>query len=139
MRAALRLLALAAVAALGVVAAREPKETADGAAEAAPPPPRAFAPLLPSSPDTAPALIARSPFAPDRTAYARPTAEAAPPPEVRLTAIARVGGVLKATLVVDGAESTVGEGDVTPIGRVAAIGDTSIAFEGNGLTLSLFR
>ncbi len=143
MSALLRLLALAAILGLGLVTAPAlaPMEAAPGLVESGFAPSASFLPLPQTSTEARGAIEARSPFAPDRSAYVRPAGvvmdERAP--EVRLSAIASVGGVFRATLVIDGEELTVGEGDATVVGRVATIDGASIRFEESGLVLSLFR
>jgi type IV pilus biogenesis protein PilP len=89
------------------------------------------------SPDAAPTLLSRSPFAADRSAYARATPEVAPPPpaaEIRLVAIFMRDGAPHATLLVDGEEVTVAVGDVTPVGVVARIANDAVELEGGATT-----
>jgi hypothetical protein len=86
------------------------------------------------------ALLDRSPFAPDRSAYRRAEAASepsAPPPDVRVVAIFAAGGEPRATLVIDGMELTVGAGDATPLGEVVAISGGAVVL-GDGLRVSLF-
>lgn len=107
-------------------AIRPEAEAAPAAAEA-----RAVAPMDPAA--TA-GLVARSPFAPDRSAYARAAPAAPPPPPpptVRLVAIYAVGGEPRATLRIDGEDVSVGVGDETEIGTVAAIETEAVVIEGD--------
>jgi hypothetical protein len=94
------------------------------------------------SPDAGPALLARSPFAPNRSAYARARVAAAPAPpiEVYLVAVFAVHGQPKASLVINGQQIDVSVGDQTPAGAVTAIKANAVVLgESPGRTVQLFK
>jgi type IV pilus biogenesis protein PilP len=95
-----------------------------------------------ASPEAGPALLARSPFAPDRSTYARAriVATPAPPTEVHLVAVFAVHGQPKASLVISGQQVDVSVGDQTPAGAVTAIqADAVVLGESPGRTVQLFK
>ncbi|MEY2759344.1 MAG: hypothetical protein RIR33_3122 [Pseudomonadota bacterium] len=102
------------------------------AADPAPEQPAAFAPLPPVNDQAMPAILAMSPFAQDRSAFDRATASAppAPPVEVKLTGIFRVGRELRASLIVGGQSIVVREGDDTAAGKVGKITGDSVVLAG---------
>ena len=75
-------------------------------------------------------LLARAPFAADRGAFTRtPVVEPAETPrDVRLVGISSVDGRLRATLLIDGQQLVVTEGDPTPLGEVTELTITTIEF-----------
>jgi hypothetical protein len=84
-------------------------------------------------------LLARSPFAPDRSAFSR--APVAPPVQydVRLMGVSRLGRELTATLMINGVQSIVREGDETPIGPVKEIKREQVEIGGaQGRVLEMF-
>ncbi len=86
-------------------------------------------------------LLARAPFGVDRGVFTRtPVVEPAETPrDVRLVGISSVDGRLRATLLIDGQQLVVAEGDNTPIGSVKALTPSEIALEGQTSTsLELF-
>lgn len=101
----------------------DPDPVADAAASPAAGP-ISFAQLPSSGAGEGTVLLARSPFASDRSPYARSSLTEAPPPQpadVRLVAVFRAGAQPRATLRVDGVEITVGVGDATVLGSIVAI------------------
>lgn len=123
-------LGLGALAVLPVVA-----PLAGGEAPAADPAPEqhaAFAPLPSVNDKAASAILAMSPFAPDRSAFDRATASAppAPPVELKLTGIFKVGKELRASLIVGGQSIIVREGDETAAGKVGKISTNSVVLTG---------
>lgn len=75
-------------------------------------------------------LIERSPFAQDRSEFSRNAAQPAPEIEVRLAGIFKVGGEMRASLVVGGQNLMVREGDHTPAGTVATIEASAVVIDG---------
>ena len=92
----------------------------------------AFAPLPPVNDKAGVHLLETSPFAPDRSAFDRTTAAAppAPPVEVKLTGIFRVGKELRASLNVDGHSVVVRTGDDTAAGKVERISLDGVTLSG---------
>jgi hypothetical protein len=87
---------------------------------------------LPAAPGGADALISRSPFAPTRRPFVRAaTPDIQPDVEVRLVGIFKVGGELRASLIVGGNPTTVGVGDATAAGVVASIDSSAVTIEGS--------
>jgi len=128
----LMVLAAAVFALASVTAVRRPAvappEVAQNQVEAT-----ALRSVDPIAPPAVAGLLARSPFARDRSAYQRVVAVAAPqapPPDVRLVAIFSTGGEPRATLRIDGIDHTVTVGDVTPIGVVTAIETEAVELSG---------
>lgn len=145
MRMLLHIIGLALIA-LAVSAAAapmlEPSEAAAG--DGAPPalPRMQFAPFPATAPEAGPSLLERSPFAPDRSAFDRSASMAPPPPpvEVRLTGISRMGGSLRANLLIGGQSITVKKGDDTPVGKVLKVEAAAVVFEGPpGRRIEMFR
>lgn len=135
MRALLRLLGLGLIG-LAVFVIFAPALEPMAATEAtavSPPPTRAnFAALPPTAPEAGRSLLERSPFAQDRSAF-DPEASMAPPPppvEVRLTGIFRMGGELRASLMIGGQSFLVKEGEDTPAGKVGKIEANAVVLQG---------
>lgn len=124
------LIALAVSAA--AVPMLEPSEAAAG--DWAPPalPRMQFAPFPATAPDAGPSLLGRSPFASDRSAFDRSASMAPHPPpvEVRLTGISRMGGSLRASLLIGGQSLSVKKGDDTPVGKVLKVEPSAVVLEG---------
>lgn len=75
-------------------------------------------------------LIERSPFAQDRSAFAR---NAGPPPaeiQVKLTGVFKVGKEMRASLLIGGQSIAVKKGDQTPVGIVAEIENSAVTLAG---------
>ncbi len=84
-------------------------------------------------------LLARSPFAPGRSPFSR--APLAPPVQydVRLMGVSRLGRELTATLMINGVQSIVREGDETPVGPVKEIKREQVEIGGTqGRVLEMF-
>ena len=92
----------------------------------------AFSPLPAVNEQAANTILAMSPFARDRSAFDRTTALAppAPPVEVRLTGIFRVGKELRASLMISGRSVVVRTGDDTEGGKVARIEQDAVLLTG---------
>lgn len=104
------------------------------ATPSAPPPPVSDAlsvvPLQP--PSTAAAVLERSPFDPERKAYARgEPAAATPAVDIRITGISSRGDQRRASLAIDGVSQTVSVGDETLAGVVLAIEADAVVFAGS--------
>lgn len=87
----------------------------------------------PMSPSVTVGLLARSPFARDRSVYQRVSQVSAPEmplPDVRLVAIFSTAGELRATLRIDGVDYTVTVGDLTPAGVITAIEPEAVELSG---------
>lgn len=85
------------------------------------------------------ALLQRSPFAPDRSAFSREPIAAPVEYDVRLIGASRLGSEMAATLMINGSQVAVREGDETPIGPVEEIGRKSVKIGGlRGRTLDMF-
>ncbi len=91
-----------------------------------------FAPLPPTEPKAGPSILERSPFASDRSAFDRSASMAPPPPpiEVRLTGISRMGGSLRASLLIGGQSVQVKQGDDTSAGKVLKVEAAAVVLEG---------
>lgn len=78
-------------------------------------------------------LLARNPFSPQRGSFTRePSVHPNPAPrDVRLVGISGVDGRLRATLMIDGQQLLVAQGDETPIGQVTSLSAGAIEFAGN--------
>lgn len=90
----------------------------------------AAAPLALTAPDTAKAILERSPFAPDRAAFNRNAGPSAPPMDVKLTGISTRGKQQRASLMINGQRLVVGQGDTTPAGVVEVIEDSAVVLAG---------
>jgi hypothetical protein len=105
--------------------------TADAAAQPLPAQVR-FASLPPTAPEAGRSLLDRSPFAQDRSAFDREAATTPPPPpvEVKLTGISKMGGSLRASLMIGGQSMMVKKGDDTPAGKVLKVETDAVTLEG---------
>jgi hypothetical protein len=115
-----------------VISTLEPTgATPDAAAQPLPSQTR-FASLPPAAPEAGRAILERSPFAQDRTAFDREAATTPPPPpvEVRLTGISKMGGSLGASLLIGGQSMMVKKGDDTPAGKVLKVEPDAVTLEG---------
>lgn len=135
MRALLHLIGLALIGFAIFVVAAPMLEPTEAASDGGPPAEAArvqFAPLPPTAPEAGRALLERSPFASDRSAFDRNAAMAPPPPpvEVRLTGISRMGGSLRASLLIGGQSLLVKKGDDTPAGKVLKVESSAVVLEG---------
>jgi hypothetical protein len=121
---------LGALAVLPVVAPLAGGEAP--AADPAPGQPPVFAPLPSVNDKAVLAVLAMSPFVADRSPFDRATASAppAPPVEVKLTGIFKVGKELRASLIVGGQSIVVREGDETAAGKVGKITADSVVLAG---------
>jgi hypothetical protein len=77
-----------------------------------------------------PSLIERSPFAQNRSAFARNAGPPAPEIEVKLAGLFKMGKEMRASLVIGGQSVVVRKGDETPVGKVASIEASAIVLEG---------
>ncbi|MGD2134109.1 MAG: hypothetical protein PVI23_15055 [Maricaulaceae bacterium] len=145
MSASLRILIVAAiVAALAAAFARPEVEPVLVAAQADPNAavPAAASRALPAASGQARVqILARSPFASDRSAFERN--RPAPAPErvidVRLVAVFAAGGEPRATLLIDGRETNVAVGDQTSLGPVTSISADAVTLgDPPARTVSLF-
>lgn len=124
--AVLSLAMLAAAAALVVVPSGEAPSTGTPLRTGT------FTPLPAVNAQAAGAILAMSPFSRDRSAFDRTTASAppAPPVEVRLTGIFRVGKELRASLMIGGRSVVVRAGDETEAGKVAKVEPDAVLLTG---------
>lgn len=91
-----------------------------------------YAALPPTAPEAGRSLLERSPFVQDRSAFDREASIVQPPPpvEVRLTGVSRMGGSLRASLMIGGQSLAVKQGDDTPAGKVLKVEAGAVVLEG---------
>ena len=91
-----------------------------------------YAALPTTAPEAGRSLLDRSPFAQDRSAFNREASIVPPPPpvEVRLTGVSRMGGSLRANLMIEGQSLAVKQGDDTPAGKILKVEAGAVVLEG---------